>query len=379
MRKRQFNFPAPSVDTFADVLDASRYADVPIDTLVAVTDVVSSTQAINEGRYKNVNLAGAAGIAALNNAMPEWDLPFAFGGDGAVVLIPSVMQDAAKRTLGGLSGIAQRALGLSLRTALIPVSELVGAGAQVKLLFHRLPSGRKLAMLAGGGVTLGEQWLKSERGRAFIVEPDPLAPEPDLEGLSCRWRPIEAERGVMLSMLIDAGGDPGAYRQIYRAIAEAAHGPQSPLKNRTPSPPWPPSNLRTEVALQGKGKPLRYAFGALMQSGLGQISSMTGATIGGFDGRSYSKSLSLHSDSQKFADALRMVADCTTQEADAVDAVLLGAARDTNLKFGTHRAHSALMTCLVETTEDAGHVHFIDGADGGYALAAQNMKQMGKP
>ncbi|MGK7928621.1 MAG: DUF3095 family protein [Spirulina sp.] len=34
----------------------------------------------------------------------------------------------------------------------------------------------------------------------------------------------------------------------------------------------------------------------------------------------------------------------------------------------------ALMTCLVSSGEDY-HVGFIDGADGGYALAAKGMKQ----
>jgi hypothetical protein len=33
-------------------------------------------------------------------------------------------------------------------------------------------------------------------------------------------------------------------------------------------------------------------------------------------------------------------------------------------------AHATLMTCFVRSTPDAGHVHSIDGAEGGYALAA---------
>ena len=37
--------------------------------------------------------------------------------------------------------------------------------------------------------------------------------------------------------------------------------------------------------------------------------------------------------------------------------------------------HAALMTCFVRKTEAAGHIHFIDGADCGYALAALDMKQ----
>jgi Protein of unknown function (DUF3095) len=32
------------------------------------------------------------------------------------------------------------------------------------------------------------------------------------------------------------------------------------------------------------------------------------------------------------------------------------------------------MTCYVPSITDRGHVHFVDGADGGYAMAAQAMK-----
>ena len=33
------------------------------------------------------------------------------------------------------------------------------------------------------------------------------------------------------------------------------------------------------------------------------------------------------------------------------------------------------MTCLVFSLEQSQHIHFIDGADGGFALAAQRFKK----
>ena len=36
--------------------------------------------------------------------------------------------------------------------------------------------------------------------------------------------------------------------------------------------------------------------------------------------------------------------------------------------------NSALMTCIVATPLQRDHIHFIDGAAGGYAMAAANMK-----
>jgi hypothetical protein len=81
-----------------------------------------------------------------------------------------------------------------------------------------------------------------------------------------------------------------------------------------------------------------------------------------------------HSDYRKFADSLRMVIDCSTREADGIEKLLIFARDRGAIDFGLHRASSALMTCFVSNTDDGGHVHFIDGADGGYTLAAQQLK-----
>ena len=69
-----------------------------------------------------------------------------------------------------------------------------------------------------------------------------------------------------------------------------------------------------------------------------------------------------------------MVIDCTRAEADGIESILKAAREQNHIEYGLHRASSALMTCFVGSTDDGGHVHFIDGADGGYALAAQELK-----
>ena len=44
------------------------------------------------------------------------------------------------------------------------------------------------------------------------------------------------------------------------------------------------------------------------------------------------------------------------------------------LVFGIHSAPAALMTCMV-ADYGSDHVHFLDAADGGYAMASKEMKQ----
>jgi hypothetical protein len=70
-----------------------------------------------------------------------------------------------------------------------------------------------------------------------------------------------------------------------------------------------------------------------------------------------------------------MVIDCTPAQAESICALLDAEWKTGAIDYGTHIAAAALMTCFVRSTEDAGHIHFIDGADGGYARAAAEMKQ----
>jgi len=46
-------------------------------------------------------------------------------------------------------------------------------------------------------------------------------------------------------------------------------------------------------------------------------------------------------------------------------------------RFGIHRQSSAIMTCVVASPTQPNHIHFVDGAAGGYAMAAAELKAKG--
>jgi hypothetical protein len=163
---------------------------------------------------------------------------------------------------------------------------------------------------------------------------------------------------------------PRIYRDLYGRIQAATTHDACPVAASNLRSAWPPRGAARE---RGFGRTLFEVYG---QSLLAKISQATGATIGGFNGRAYARSLPAHSDYRKFADSLRMVVDCTPREADDIEAILSAAKRASLIDFGLHRATSALMTCFVSNTDDGGHVHFIDGADSGYTLAAQDLRSI---
>jgi hypothetical protein len=53
-------------DSFDDVMRRDRYRPLPNDWIIAVTDVSHSTEAIEKGRYREVNTAGAAPPSAMH-------------------------------------------------------------------------------------------------------------------------------------------------------------------------------------------------------------------------------------------------------------------------------------------------------------------------
>jgi len=82
----------------------------------------------------------------------------------------------------------------------------------------------------------------------------------------------------------------------------------------------------------------------------------------------------MHSDFHKLDEALRLVIDCTPEQAEKVMSFLESEYSARTLNFGLHRSAACQMTCYVESLSDAAHVHFVDGCDGGYVAAATALK-----
>jgi hypothetical protein len=94
--------------------------------------------------------------------------------------------------------------------------------------------------------------------------------------------------------------------------------------------------------------------------------------VGQFNAATYASELVANADFRKFDDGLRMTLDCTTEFADALEARL--AAAEPFVLWGVFRQEAAQVTCFVPSATQRGHVHFVDGAGGGYTMAAKAMK-----
>ena len=122
MPTRYFYSDLPVLTDFVQITNHDNFVAVPDDWLIVITDVVGSTRAIEQGRYKDVNLLGACSIVSVLNIADEVDVPFVFGGDGASLLIPPTLLGETTRSLRAIQTLAKEEFSLSLRVGIVPVA-----------------------------------------------------------------------------------------------------------------------------------------------------------------------------------------------------------------------------------------------------------------
>jgi hypothetical protein len=306
-----------------------------------------------------------------------------FGGDGATLAVWPNARDAVEDALARTVRWCAEDLGLELRAALVPVRDIRAAGHDVDVARFQAAPQASYAMLAGGGVAWATSAMKSGR---YAVTPAPPGARPDLMGLSCRWTPMPARRGAIVSLLVQprAGAPRDRVARVLRAVvAEIANldGEGTPVPAAGPGFRWPPEGLELEARAGRKpGVPLwRERIKLVLATLVAWILDVTGWKVGGFDPGNYRRTTARNADFRKFDDGLRLTIDCDAATQLRIEALLRDAAAEGIVDWGLHAQSAALMTCIVPSFMRDDHLHFVDGADGGYTRAALAIKALHPP
>ena len=386
MATENFFADLPVLEDFSSITDLAGFQSLPEDWWVIVADIRNSTGAIQSGQYKAVNIIGVAVITAIMNSARPLVIPYIFGGDGATLCIPSGLVVQAREDLVNTMQMAHSVYGLSLRAGLVPIARIRQSGADVLVARHRVSRYYVQAAFAGGGVELAERLIKDElAGAQFRLQETGTAPVADYSGLECRWDNVPSQHGEIISLIVKAvaatlDGETQLYKEVLAMVRQiyGADDDCRPVRTEGLHLTFANAKLRHEARIRtyGRGVPayMSYWFKLRIQNILGWLFMRLGITTAGTPWGDYKQDLVLNSDFKKFDGVLRAVLSGTTAQRRQLTAYLESRYLLGECVYGVHASDSALITCLI--SKRAGdHYHFIDGADGGYAMAAAAMKQ----
>lgn len=378
------------VADFESLADPTSYRPLPDDWWIVAADIAGSTRAIGEGRYREVNSVGVSVIAAVRNACRPVEVPYVFGGDGATLCVPDSCVAAVRTALAGTVAMADGAFDLVLRGAVVPVSYVRGRSLDVLVARHRVSEHFVQCALFGGGAEYVESALKSGwLPEAFGVSADAEA-EADFRGLECRWDEVPSPSEETVALIIEAAGEPAttpeAVRrtmQTYRWVMERLreiYGEAElcrPVVESALHVTLSGSKLAREARVkswrEGVVGRLWAALRLRLFALIGRYLFWRGTSTSETDWGAYKADLVANTDFRKFDGTMRLVLSGSRDQRAELEAFLDGLRAAGTVRYGLHVSDAAVVTCLVEKRQ-GGHFHFVDGAAGGYAAAAADLK-----
>ncbi|MBA2330872.1 MAG: DUF3095 family protein [Flavisolibacter sp.] len=356
-----------------------NFHDVPADWYIIISDVKNSTAAVGAGKHNDVNLVAAGSlIAALNIAREQnIEIPFFFGGDGGTLLVPGeILNDVlAALKVHNFNSLAN--FGLEMHVGSISVKVVLCEGRILKIAKAWYGPGFNKAIVLGDGLQYAEQIIKEAPVAQEIDVEDTLL---NLDGLECRWdriKPPTIENEIVCYLV--EGADPLKQAEVYRDVlikVEEIYGNiemRNPLSLHRLKLLLSFDKIKKEMMVRyGKWK-ANYFTNTFLKTFVGKLYFRYNWRINSLRGKEYLNQVI------KNADTLIVDGRINTIITGKMDKriLFLNYLKDQELKgrliFGHHLSKESVMTCYIENRNDK-HIHFVDGADGGYTEAAKEFK-----
>lgn len=372
----------PTLEHFVEITNSQNFFPVHPDWYIVITDIMGSTQAIEAGRYKDVNILGVSSIIAILNRAKNLEIPFVFGGDGASLLIPPSLFLDAKQALLATQDMAKREFNLGLRVGIVPVATVRDANYDVRVAKVRVSPKYTQAVFTGGGLTYATELVKNpETSEIYSLSSSGIIPQADFSGLVCPWQDIPSQHGEILSLIVMATAnqdqeDTSIYQEVLKKIYKIYGGATNfhPVNFERIRLSLNRKILYKETQVVHQSQSWWHKQFSLWQKLLKILVAKISIKLGLIDWQTNKKSIVADSDYQKFDDILRMVISGNSGQREKLIRYLETQYNAGKLVYGFHVSDRALMTCLVYKSQGS-HTAFIDGADGGYALAAKILKE----
>lgn len=357
------------------IADKGNFLKVPEDWHILVADIRNSTEAVKKGNHNQVNLVATGCVIAILNLAEKrgMTVPFFFGGDGATFLIPDIMQKSALSVLEKHGQNSKKNFGFSLSIGSYPVNDIYKEGIDLSIARVKANEKLNIPVVLGNALQYAEERIKNNQYPLKAeTEDTPL----NLEGMECKWdrvKPPESDQEVV--SLIIAGCGDSDFSRIYSKIMTAIDEIYGSIDRRKPISV---KKLKIKAGLQRikdemKTKLGKWSFPAFIKSFM--IANFGELYLKNTDsGKSYLQKLVELSDNLTFDGRINTVITGNSSQRNRL-LKYLDKLEDLNLiKYGYHVSEDSIMSCYVKDMSTDQHIHFVDGGNGGYTKAANQLK-----
>lgn len=370
------NLPVRKISLTRLIANKSLFSYVPGDWHILVADIKDSTLAIKAGKHQQVNLIATGSVIAILNlaAGKNLSIPFFFGGDGAVMLVPPGLVDSGISALNKHRKNTLANFGFELKIGQISVEEIYKEGIELKIAKARINKIYCIPVVIGQGLQYAENLIKQKPDdENFPIDNARL----NLDGMECKWDRIKTpeENQEVISLIVSGFGkkeDPKYLSKVLEAIDDI-YG--SPRRRK----PISVKRLQLNSKVRQINMEMRTKLGKFngfyivknwLKNNIGKLYFIISGT-----GKDYLEKLVELTDTLTIDGRINTVITGTVDQRKSLISYLDRMEKDKKIKYGLHVSRESVMSCYVKDMATDDHIHFVDGADGGYTKAANNLKE----
>lgn len=374
----------PVIEDFFDASNQDNYHTLPSDWYVAITDIVNSTEAIDAGDFKRVNILGASPIVGILNIAGRNEIPYVFGGDGSSFCIPPDLYEKCRKVLAGSRQVGREEYDLELRAAIIPISFILQQGYDLNVARYRASEHYIQGVFSGGGISYAEHLVKASEIEEYRISAAEHGDEVNFSGLECRWQEVRQPNKEILTLLVKTNPALDSLQEVYQEVLQRMRdifgfdNKTNPINASQLNMNLSFTKLMDELKIRTFGKgwlsKLAYLLKAELQIIVGKLLMALNLETSATDWALYKSDMTLNSDHRKFDDMLRLVISGRREQRQQLENFLDKQFENNKLAYGLHITDAAMITCMVFNYH-RDHIHFVDGSGGGYVSASKGLKE----
>jgi hypothetical protein len=362
-----------------EIFRQENFTVVPHDWFVVLADIQNSTSAVEAGQHNEVNLIAAGSIiAGLNVArLRGVEVPYFFGGDGGLLLIPRELMGEVLAALYEHASNTYKNFGLSMHVGSLATRDIIDAGRWIQIAKLQLPGGLRKAIVIGDGFAYAEEQIKiksPERENSTGIS------GLNLDGLECRWDRVKPppqyhENVCCIVQCLTSNSQLEVYNYIMQAIERIYGDPtqRSPLSTEQLHLDLSSMKVKREMLVKFGVWKVGYFLSTWMKNILGPYFFRKNLEFEGIHAQEYLRQVISNADTLTIDGKINTIISGDERKRKELLGILDAEEKAGRIVYGHHISRESIMTCYIEN-RDSKHVHFVDGSDGGYTEAAKELK-----